>query len=263
MIDWYKFYRRKNTILEQSCADPVVVLESSNKRFVVTEDQFLYSNFHTGCAAINAEVAVVDSNAEFIQIQTGVYDNEITKRMEIYISVTKSGSGNGATFSWASEVVSNHLWWAQEPNRRGLQPDSGFEYACMGISNHCRPITMSCFYSYRNQWSTALLMDTCCRRRLTGLCMQDVDECEDENKNSCPDNSECVNLKYSYRCDCEMGFEKDVFTNQCIVGRLIRFKTCRNWKDATYTERETCHAPKYLRPFHPLGRNRSTFMLFQ
>ena len=41
-----------------------------------------------------------------------------------------------------------------------------------------------------------------------GNCSVDVDECSDKDMYTCPAHSSCKNVEGSYRCQCEIGFEK-------------------------------------------------------
>ncbi|GFO26970.1 transposable element tcb1 transposase [Plakobranchus ocellatus] len=171
-------------------------------------------NIVTACSNIGAEVAFLDTNAEYESLRDGVFGNTRTKSQQIYIQVKKSGSGPGTQYWWNDEEVDDDLWWAREPNRQGPHPANRFDSDCHGASDTCRPVVMDCYYSIDYRGPRPLLMDTCCKHELPVLCVQDVDECVDAAKNSCPENSNCVNTKWSYNCDCISGYEKK--NQQCV-----------------------------------------------
>ncbi|KAK6971059.1 fibulin-1, partial [Biomphalaria glabrata] len=49
----------------------------------------------------------------------------------------------------------------------------------------------------------------------SGDCFTDVNECLGTNNKVCPPNSDCVNTKGSYRCQCHLGYKLNVNTGNC------------------------------------------------
>ena len=55
-------------------------------------------------------------------------------------------------------------------------------------------------------------------------CSLDVDECSDEDMYTCPANSFCENTEGTFRCQCEVGFEKSGYV--CIGMHIAVLKSC-------------------------------------
>uniref|UniRef100_A0A2C9M5M3 EGF-like domain-containing protein n=1 Tax=Biomphalaria glabrata TaxID=6526 RepID=A0A2C9M5M3_BIOGL len=49
----------------------------------------------------------------------------------------------------------------------------------------------------------------------SGDCSTDVNECLGTNNKVCPPNSDCVNTKGSFRCECHLGYKLNVDTGKC------------------------------------------------
>ena len=54
----------------------------------------IFRDYQAACANIDAEMAFVDTNAEFEGIRQGVCNNETTNQMEIYVHLEKHDSGS-------------------------------------------------------------------------------------------------------------------------------------------------------------------------
>ena len=67
----------------------------------------IFRDFQAACANIGAEMAFVDTNAEFEEIRQGVCNNETTNQMEIYVHLEKHDSGNSKKF--ADELTSHFI----------------------------------------------------------------------------------------------------------------------------------------------------------
>ncbi|KAK6970580.1 fibropellin-1, partial [Biomphalaria glabrata] len=48
-----------------------------------------------------------------------------------------------------------------------------------------------------------------------GDCSQDVNECLGTNNKVCPTNSDCINTRGSYRCECHLGYKLNTTSANC------------------------------------------------
>ncbi|XP_059143723.1 mucin-like protein [Physella acuta] len=77
-------------------------------------------------------------------------------------------------------------------------------------------------------------------------CSVDVNECLGTNNKVCPDNSDCVNLLGSYRCNCHLGYVYNSTTKTCDASSQCIIKHC---SDACYVVSpgvEKCVCPEGL-----------------
>ncbi|XP_059143588.1 uncharacterized protein LOC131930938 [Physella acuta] len=103
-------------------------------------------------------------------------------------------------------------------------------------------------------------------------CSVDVNECLGTNNKVCPDNSDCVNLLGSYRCDCHLGYVYNSTTKTCDASSDCTIKHCSH---ACYIESpgvEKCVCPEGLVleskqqlacvvPFYPYGERAQDIVL--
>ncbi|XP_059143753.1 uncharacterized protein LOC131931074 [Physella acuta] len=77
-------------------------------------------------------------------------------------------------------------------------------------------------------------------------CSVDVNECLGTNNKVCPDNSDCVNLLGSYRCDCHLGYVYNSTTKTCDASSECVFKQCSHTCYVVRPGVEKCVCPEGL-----------------
>ncbi|KAK6971063.1 mucin-like protein [Biomphalaria glabrata] len=99
----------------------------------------------------------------------------------------------------------------------------------------------------------------------SGDCSTDVNECLGTNNKVCPPNSDCVNTKGSFRCECHLGYKLNVDTGKCEVSSDCVVKQCSHTCYIISPGKEQCVCPDGLVldedtqlvcvvPYYPYGK---------
>ncbi|KAK0043849.1 multiple epidermal growth factor-like domains protein 11, partial [Biomphalaria pfeifferi] len=99
----------------------------------------------------------------------------------------------------------------------------------------------------------------------SGDCSTDVNECLGTNNKVCPPNSDCVNTKGSYRCNCHLGYKFNVTTAKCEESSDCVVKACSHTCYVISPGNEQCVCPDGLEldegtnttcvvPYYPYGK---------
>ncbi|XP_055901448.1 neurogenic locus notch homolog protein 1-like isoform X2 [Biomphalaria glabrata] len=99
----------------------------------------------------------------------------------------------------------------------------------------------------------------------SGDCFTDVNECMGTNNKVCPPNSDCINTKGSYRCQCHLGYKLNVNTGNCEESSDCVVKHCSHSCYIISPGKEQCVCPEGLEldegtqlncvvPYYPYGK---------
>ncbi|KAK3773285.1 hypothetical protein RRG08_053669 [Elysia crispata] len=190
--------------IQPACSQQLV-LNLPHKQFLISEGKFAYSIFAAACSSSGLEMGVIDTNSEYSHLQAAMLNLFQAQAYHFWLFVNFIGNDQSYPYNywWTKEEVNATFWWPEEPNLMGHPDSISFEPNCVQKSLACRPIAMSTYGSDK-----PLLQDECCVYQFSGICMRDVNECLTPSSYNCTANSVCVNLPYSYTCQCLAGFEK-------------------------------------------------------
>ncbi|KAI8767258.1 mucin protein, partial [Biomphalaria glabrata] len=105
-----------------------------------------------------------------------------------------------------------------------------------------------------------------------GDCSQDVNECLGTNNKVCPTNSDCINTRGSYRCECHLGYKLNTTSANCEESKECLYKKCSHACYIASVGVEKCACPEGLVldtsnetvcvvPYYPYGQNASDSLL--
>ncbi|XP_055859998.1 uncharacterized protein LOC106058961 isoform X2 [Biomphalaria glabrata] len=105
-----------------------------------------------------------------------------------------------------------------------------------------------------------------------GDCSQDVNECLGTNNKVCPTNSDCINTRGSYRCECRLGYVLNTTSGKCEESKECLYKKCSDGCYVASLGVEKCTCPEGLVldtlaetvcvvPYYPYGKNASDLLL--
>ncbi|KAH9524469.1 hypothetical protein Btru_054660 [Bulinus truncatus] len=156
---------------------------------------------------------------------------------------------------------------------------TGRDFYATYIAHECRSFTYgidSCDQNCRcvkenTQFCNNINGECACRSGWTSSdCSIDVNECLGTNNQVCPPNSDCVNTKGGYRCDCHLGYKMN-----STVGYCQENNECKRCSDACYFSTpgiEHCACPDFLIlddetssvcivPYYPYGKSNGDSLL--
>ncbi|KAK3773287.1 hypothetical protein RRG08_053671 [Elysia crispata] len=187
-----------------------LVFNLSHKQFFISKNKFQHrspSNFTEACGSSGFDVGVIDTNSEYSLLQASLFSLFQDEEYDLWLYINQTlNEGESYTYWWSDEEVNSVWWWRREPNLSGHTPESVDPSLCLLQSLICRPTQI--VFRYDECPDGPLLRDNCCYWEVKGICMQDVNECLTPSSYNCTANSVCVNLPYSYTCQCLAGFEK-------------------------------------------------------
>ncbi|KAH9505488.1 hypothetical protein Btru_057442, partial [Bulinus truncatus] len=106
----------------------------------------------------------------------------------------------------------------------------------------------------------------------SGDCSVDVNECLGTNNKVCPPNSDCINTKGSYKCECHLGYKFNSTTRKCDESSDCVFKKCSHSCYIISLGNEQCVCPDGLVldedtslncvvPYYPYGKEANDSLL--
>ncbi|KAH9505468.1 hypothetical protein Btru_057396 [Bulinus truncatus] len=168
-------------------------------------------------------------------------------------------------FMFIKLITGNTAFWGNFYATYTAHACRSFTYGIETCDKNCRCVKEN------TQFCNNVNGECVCKTGWTsGDCSVDVNECLGTNNQVCPPNSDCVNTKGGYRCDCHLGFKLNSTTRTCQENN-----DCKRCSDACYFPSlgvEQCACPDVLvlddatssvcvAPYYPYGKSNGDSLL--
>ncbi|KAK6970572.1 mucin-like protein [Biomphalaria glabrata] len=243
----------------------------------------LYPSNYMNNAFCSWTIRAKEDNIITVQFETNYIDdyNCLNDYMELYngdsASATLIGRYCGSGVPKVIRTTGNKLYiifksdWKYNYGKFNgsyiSHPCHTFTYGTDSCNNLCRCVKEN------TEFCDNVNGECICKPGWTlGDCSQDVNECLGTNNKVCPTNSDCINTRGSYTCQCHLGYILNTTNGLCDENHNCIHKKCSHVCYIVSPGNEKCVCPEGLVldtvtqqtcvvPYYPFGQNTTDLLL--